>query len=134
MLYKISFVLIWWLYRSGPIFHVNRHRWMMLLATRRDFLWISTIAAASPERSACETEWNEWATKNAEILSIWSRRVISWNLTLDEKGHPNIGPAPCAGFVTMDAQTKENMAAASTGLSLTTREPGGEEPAASTPG
>jgi len=67
-------------------------------------------------------------------LSNWSRCVISWNLALDEKGHPNIGPAPCAGFVTIDAQTKESMAAASTGLSLPTREPGGEAPAASTPG
>ncbi len=37
MLYKISFVLIWWLARSGPIFHVNRHRWTMLLATRLVF-------------------------------------------------------------------------------------------------
>jgi glucosylceramidase len=56
-----------------------------------------------------ETDWNKWATKNAEILSNWSRCVISWNLALDEKGHPNIGPAPCAGFVTIDAQTKEIM-------------------------
>ena len=40
-------------------------------------------------------------------MSNWSRCVISWNLALDEKGHPNIGPAPCAGFVTIDAQTKE---------------------------
>jgi glucosylceramidase len=56
---------------------------------------------------AYETDWNKWASKNAEILSNWSRCVISWNLALDEKGHPNIGPAPCAGFVTIDAQTKE---------------------------
>jgi glucosylceramidase len=62
MLYKISFVLIWWLSRSGPI---------------------------------------------AEILSNWSRCLISWNLALEEKGHPNIGPAPCAGVVTIDAQTKK---------------------------
>lgn len=106
----------------------------MLLATRRDFLWISTIAAASPDAALNETEWNKLATKNAEILSNWSRCVISWNLALDEQGHPNIGPAPCAGFGTIDAQTKEACAAASTGLSLTTRQPGGEAPAASTPG
>jgi hypothetical protein len=62
MLYKISFVLIWWLSRSGPI---------------------------------------------AEILSNWSRCLISWNLALEENGHPNIGSAPCAGVVTIDAQTKK---------------------------
>jgi len=56
---------------------------------------------------AYETDGNRWASKNAEILSNWSRCVIGWNLALDEKGHPNIGPAPCAGFVTLDAQTKE---------------------------
>jgi hypothetical protein len=49
MLYKISLILIGWLSRSSSIFQVNRHRWMMLLATRRDFLWISTMAAASPD-------------------------------------------------------------------------------------
>ena len=56
---------------------------------------------------AYETDWNKWASKSAEILSNWSRCVISWNLALDEKGHPNIGPAPCAGFVTIDSQSKE---------------------------
>jgi len=38
---------------------------------------------------AYETDGNRWASKNAEILSNWSRCVISWNLALDEKGHPN---------------------------------------------
>jgi glucosylceramidase len=54
-----------------------------------------------------ETDWNKWAAKNAEVLRNWSRCFISWNLALDEKGHPNIGPAPCAGFVTINSQTKE---------------------------
>jgi glucosylceramidase len=54
-----------------------------------------------------ETDWNKWAAKNAEVLRNWSRCFISWNLALDEKGHPNIGPAPCAGFVTINSQTRE---------------------------
>jgi len=54
-----------------------------------------------------ETDWNKWATRSADILRNWSRCIISWNLALDEKGHPNIGPAPCAGFVTVNSQTKE---------------------------
>ncbi len=54
-----------------------------------------------------ETDWNKWATKSADVLRNWSRCFISWNLALDEKGHPNIGPAPCAGFVTVNSQTKE---------------------------
>src|SRR5262249_12332638 len=30
-----------------------------------------------------------------------------WNLALDEKGHPNIGPFPCGGVVTIDSKTGE---------------------------
>lgn len=56
---------------------------------------------------AYETDWNKWAAQSAEILGNWSRCFISWNLALDEKGNPNIGPAPCAGFVTIHSQTKE---------------------------
>jgi glucosylceramidase len=36
----------------------------------------------------------------------WSRCIIAWNLALDEKGKPNIGPFPCGGVVTIDSKTK----------------------------
>jgi glucosylceramidase len=36
----------------------------------------------------------------------WARCIIAWNLALDEKGNPNIGPFPCGGVVTIDSKTK----------------------------
>jgi glucosylceramidase len=33
--------------------------------------------------------------------------VSGWNLALDEKGRPNIGPFPCGGMVTIHSQTRE---------------------------
>jgi glucosylceramidase len=33
--------------------------------------------------------------------------LTGWNLALDEKGRPNIGPFPCGGMVTIHSQTKE---------------------------
>jgi glucosylceramidase len=33
--------------------------------------------------------------------------LSAWNLALDEKGRPNIGPFPCGGLVTIHSQTKE---------------------------
>ena len=32
---------------------------------------------------------------------------MGWNLALDEKGRPNIGPFSCGGLVTIDSKTKE---------------------------
>jgi len=36
--------------------------------------------------------------------------LTGWNLALDEKGRPNIGPFPCGGLVTIHSQTKRNHA------------------------
>jgi glucosylceramidase len=41
------------------------------------------------------------------VLGNWCRSITAWNLALDEKGRPNIGPFPCGGVVTIDSQTKE---------------------------
>lgn len=35
------------------------------------------------------------------------RCIIGWNLVLDEKGKPNIGPYPCGGVVTVHSGTNE---------------------------
>jgi glucosylceramidase len=53
-----------------------------------------------------QTDWTRWASDFAGILRNWSRCIIAWNLALDEKGNPNIGPFPCGGVVTIDSQTK----------------------------
>jgi glucosylceramidase len=51
------------------------------------------------------TEWATWGQTCADALTNWCESVTAWNLALDEKGRPNIGPFPCGGFVTIDSQT-----------------------------
>lgn len=53
------------------------------------------------------TEWTRWAQTCTDALTNWCRSITGWNLALDEKGRPNIGPFPCGGFVTINSQTKE---------------------------
>jgi len=52
------------------------------------------------------TDWAAWGAKCAEILRNWARCIIGWNLALDEKGKPNIGPFSCGGMVQTDSATK----------------------------
>jgi glucosylceramidase len=37
------------------------------------------------------------------VLNNWSRSITSWNLALDEKGNPQIGPFACGGVVTVES-------------------------------
>ena len=53
------------------------------------------------------TNWAQWGSNFAGILRNWARCIITWNMALDEKGRPNIGPFPCGGLVTIDSRTKE---------------------------
>ena len=53
-----------------------------------------------------ETEWTKWAKSFTGILRNWARTIIVWNLALDEKGNPNIGPFHCAGLVTVHSATR----------------------------
>jgi len=53
------------------------------------------------------TGWTRWSTTFAGILRNWARCVIGWNLALDERGRPNIGPFTCGGIVTIDSTTRE---------------------------
>jgi len=53
------------------------------------------------------TDWTKWGTAFARILQNGCRSVTAWNLALDEKGRPNIGPFPCGGVVTIHSETKE---------------------------
>jgi glucosylceramidase len=52
-------------------------------------------------------DWCKWGGTFTDILRNWCRSITSWNLALDEKGRPNIGPFPCGGVVTINSQTKE---------------------------
>jgi glucosylceramidase len=51
------------------------------------------------------TDCAKWVNTFAGILKNWARCIVSWNLVLDEKGTPNIGPFQCGGLVTVDSKT-----------------------------
>ncbi len=51
------------------------------------------------------TDWAHWSHVFTGALRNWSRCIVGWNLLLDEKGKPNIGPFSCGGLVTVDSQT-----------------------------
>ena len=53
------------------------------------------------------TDWTKWAQTFTHAVRNWCQSISGWNLALDEKGRPNIGPFPCGGLVTIDSQTKE---------------------------
>jgi len=54
-----------------------------------------------------QTDWANWGASFAGILHNWARCIIGWNMALDERGKPNIGPFSCGGVVTIDSKTKE---------------------------
>lgn len=53
------------------------------------------------------TDWAKWSGSYAQILKNWARCIVGWNLLLDEKGGPNIGPFTCGGMVMIDSKTHE---------------------------
>ncbi len=54
---------------------------------------------------AYATDWAQWSANFTSILRNWSRCIIAWNLALDERGRPNIGPFSCGGVVTVHSQS-----------------------------
>jgi glucosylceramidase len=56
---------------------------------------------------AYQTDWCKWGGTFVGVLRNWCRSITSWNLALDERGRPNIGPFSCGGVVTIDSQTQE---------------------------
>jgi glucosylceramidase len=52
-------------------------------------------------------DWCKWGGTFSDVLRNWCRSITAWNLALDEKGRPNIGPFPCGGVVTIHSQSKE---------------------------
>jgi glucosylceramidase len=49
-----------------------------------------------------QTDWTNWAGTFNGILNNWARSITAWNVALDEKGKPNIGPFACGGTVTVE--------------------------------
>jgi glucosylceramidase len=54
-----------------------------------------------------QTDWVRWGQTFTAALRNWCRAITGWNLALDERGRPNIGPFPCGGLVTVHSQTRE---------------------------
>jgi glucosylceramidase len=52
-----------------------------------------------------QTDYTKWADAFNGILNNWARSITSWNLALDEKGKPNVGPFSCGGVVTVENGT-----------------------------
>ena len=52
-------------------------------------------------------DWVKWGQTFTATIRNWCRSITGWNLALDEKGRPNIGPFTCGGLVTIHSQTKE---------------------------
>ena len=52
-----------------------------------------------------ETDYAKWAQTFNGVVNNWARSITAWNLALDEKGKPNVGPFSCGGVVTIDNAT-----------------------------
>ena len=48
------------------------------------------------------TDWSKWGEVFNGVLNNWARCITAWNVALDEKGNPNIGPFPCGGVITVE--------------------------------
>jgi len=52
-----------------------------------------------------ESDWSTWGHTFNGVLNNWARSITAWNIALDEKGRPNVGPFSCGGLVTIDNAT-----------------------------
>jgi glucosylceramidase len=52
-----------------------------------------------------QTDYTKWADQYNGILNNWARCITAWNVALDEKGKPDIGPFSCGGVITIDKAT-----------------------------
>lgn len=52
-----------------------------------------------------QTDWARWADTFNGIANNWARSITAWNIALDERGKPNVGPFSCGGMVTVDSTT-----------------------------
>jgi glucosylceramidase len=48
------------------------------------------------------TDWAKWGEIFNGAMNNWSRSITAWNIALDERGKPNLGPFPCGGVVTVE--------------------------------
>jgi glucosylceramidase len=51
------------------------------------------------------TDWSKWSHTFTDVLRNSAQCIVGWNLLLDEKGKPNLGPFSCGGVVTVDSES-----------------------------
>jgi len=81
---------------------------------------MTDVHKAHPSKHACWTEggpdytaadyatdWAKWGTEFSGVLNNWSRTLLAWNLVLDERGKPKIGPFNCGGLFTLHSESGE---------------------------
>jgi glucosylceramidase len=81
--------------------------------------WMQRVQAVFPEIEMYWTEgspdyndpdyfkWVPWAQNFTSILQNGCRSITGWCFVTDERGHPNVGPYPLGGVLTLDSRTKE---------------------------
>jgi glucosylceramidase len=82
--------------------------------------WIERVRSVYPDVEMYWTEggpdytdadyvngWSKWSKTFAGILRNSCRSITAWNLALDEKGRPNIGPFNCGGLLSINSTTRE---------------------------
>ena len=52
-----------------------------------------------------DTDWCKWGIMINKVLNCGYSSFTGWNLLLDEKGGPNVGPFFCGGLVTLNRTT-----------------------------
>lgn len=52
-----------------------------------------------------QTDFARWGDEFNGILNNWARSITAWNVALDEKGKPDLGPFSCGGTITIDNAT-----------------------------
>lgn len=73
----------------------------------RHMYWTEGGEGLTSNDLAYQTNWVKWSTTFSGILQNWARCIIAWNIALDEKGEPNIGPFSGGGLVTIHSSTGE---------------------------
>ena len=88
--------------------YVGQPEWMMRVQNEYpelEMYWTE----GGPDYTAPDysTDWAKWGKTFNDVLRNGCRSITGWNLALDERGKPNIGPFSCGGVVTIHSQTKE---------------------------
>ncbi len=88
--------------------YVGRPEWMQkVAAVHREVKMYWTEGGPDYTAPDYATDWARWSHTFTGVLRNGPRCIIAWNLVLDERGRPNIGPFSCGGVVTVNSASKK---------------------------